>query len=52
MLAARSGDVSKNIQKFRMQPATSGPAGFGATLRDDLQRWGPIVKASGFTAED
>ena len=51
-LAARSGDVSENIQKFGMQPATSGPAAFAATLRDDLQRWAPIVRASGFTAED
>ena len=29
-----------------------GPAAFGATLQADLERWGPIVKASGFTAEE
>jgi len=51
-LAARSGEVPENIQKFGMQPVTSGPAAFAATLREDLQRWAPIVKASGFTAED
>jgi tripartite-type tricarboxylate transporter receptor subunit TctC len=51
-MAARSSDASENIQKFGMQPATSGPAAFAATLKADLERWAPIVKASGFTAED
>jgi tripartite-type tricarboxylate transporter receptor subunit TctC len=35
-----------------MQPMTSGPAAFAATIKADLERWAPIVKASGFTAED
>ena len=28
------------------------PAEFAATVRADLARWGPVVKASGFVAED
>jgi hypothetical protein len=28
------------------------PVGFGAVVKDELERWGPIVKASGFSAED
>jgi tripartite-type tricarboxylate transporter receptor subunit TctC len=50
--AVRLPDASQNIEKFGMQPLTSGPDAFAATLRADLERWGPIVKASGFTAED
>ena len=52
ILAAHSSDASENMQKFGMQPATSGPAAFAGTLKADLERWAPIVKASGFTAED
>jgi tripartite-type tricarboxylate transporter receptor subunit TctC len=51
-LAARSTDAAENIQKFGMQPSSSGPAAFAATLKADLERWAPIVKSSGFTAED
>ena len=50
--AARAPDVTQNMEKFGMQSAPSGPAAFVSTLKADLQRWGPIVKASGFTAED
>jgi len=35
-----------------MRAQTSGSTAFGATLRADLERWAPIVKASGFTAEE
>jgi tripartite-type tricarboxylate transporter receptor subunit TctC len=50
--AARSADTAQSIEKFGMQPMTSGPAAFAATIKADLERWAPIVKASGFTAED
>jgi tripartite-type tricarboxylate transporter receptor subunit TctC len=50
--AARSPDAAQNIEKFGMQPMTSGPAAFAATIKADLERWAPIVKASGFSAED
>jgi tripartite-type tricarboxylate transporter receptor subunit TctC len=28
------------------------PDEFAATVRADIARWGPVVKASGFVAED
>lgn len=50
--AAKSPDATQNMEKFGMQAAPSGPAAFASTIKTDLQRWAPIVKASGFTAED
>jgi tripartite-type tricarboxylate transporter receptor subunit TctC len=50
--AARAPDVMQNMEKFGMQAAPSGPSAFAATIKADIERWGPIVKASGFTAED
>ena len=50
--AAGSDDAVESMRKFGMRAQTSGPAAFGATLLADLERWAPIVKASGFTAED
>jgi tripartite-type tricarboxylate transporter receptor subunit TctC len=51
-IAAGSSDASENMRKFGMQPVSSGPAAFAATIHADLARWAPVVKASGFTAED
>ena len=50
--AAAGDDATESMRKFGMRAQTSGPAAFGATLQADLVRWAPIVKASGFTAED
>jgi tripartite-type tricarboxylate transporter receptor subunit TctC len=50
--AARSDDAAESMRKFGMRAQTSGPATFGAMLRADLERWAPVVKASGFTAEE
>jgi len=52
VLAGTSGDAAESVRKFGMQPAPAGPAPFAATLKADIERWGPIVRASGFTAED
>lgn len=46
------GDTQQSILKFAMEPAAMTPVGFAAVLKQDLERWGPVVKASGFTAED
>jgi len=35
-----------------LQPLHQTPAEFAQRVRTDFDRWGPIVKASGFTAED
>jgi tripartite-type tricarboxylate transporter receptor subunit TctC len=50
--AARDETARQSIEKFGMQPVSSGPAAFAATIKADLERWAPIVKASGFSAED
>ena len=50
--ATAHGDAQQNFLKFGMEPAALTPIGFSEILKNDLQRWAPIVKASGFTAED
>jgi tripartite-type tricarboxylate transporter receptor subunit TctC len=50
--ASAWGDAQQSILKFAMEPVAMTPVGFAAQLKADLERWGPIVKASGFTADD
>ena len=38
--------------KFAMETIPSSPERFGALIASDLAAWGPIIKASGFSAED
>lgn len=50
---ATSGDaLTERLAGYGMRPLTMTPAQFGAMLRSDLERWGPVVKASGFTADE
>ena len=46
------GDTQQSLLKLAMEPVAITPVGFAAQLRADLERWRPIVKASGFTADD
>jgi len=50
--ATQHGEAQIGMLKLGMEPAALTPLGFREILKDDLERWGPIVKASGFTAED
>jgi tripartite-type tricarboxylate transporter receptor subunit TctC len=50
--AIRSAKLADSIVRSGNQPAFQTPAEFAATVAADLQRWGPIVKASVFVAED
>ncbi len=50
--ALQRQDVRESYAAIGMDTVTSTPAGFAATVRDDIERWGPIVRASGFTAEE
>jgi tripartite-type tricarboxylate transporter receptor subunit TctC len=50
--AARSPDMAESLAKFGNEPAFQTPEEFAATVRADIVRWGPVVKASGFVAED
>jgi tripartite-type tricarboxylate transporter receptor subunit TctC len=48
----KAPETTASFEKFGYDVTTHGPASSLATLRADLARWQPIVKASGFTAED
>ena len=49
---ARSADYAEALAKFGNEPALQTPEEFAATVRADIARWGPVVKASGFVATD
>jgi tripartite-type tricarboxylate transporter receptor subunit TctC len=46
------GDAQQAILKLGMDPVAMTPVGFAALLKADLERWGPVVRSSGLTAED
>ena len=49
--ALTSPDVVERLTKLGMDPATSTPDEFAKIVATDYAKWGPIVKASGFTAD-
>ena len=49
--AARDKEAQQTIIKMGSTPAVLGAEGMGKTLKTDIERWGPIIKASGFTVE-
>jgi len=49
---ARSPDFAESLAKFGNEPALQTSDEFAATVRADIARWGPVVKASGFVAVD
>jgi tripartite-type tricarboxylate transporter receptor subunit TctC len=50
--AARGDDVTQSFLKFGNETSVATGPNFVSLLRSDIDRWGPVVKASGFTAED
>ena len=40
------------VQKLGLRARSASPAEFAAMVKADLERWGPVVKASGFTADE
>ena len=50
--ATAFGDTQRSFIKMGMEAVAITQVGFASVLKSDLERWGPIVKASGFTAED
>ena len=48
----QAADVLDGLTKNSLQPIAQSPEEFARIVRADLARWAPIVKASGFTAED
>jgi tripartite-type tricarboxylate transporter receptor subunit TctC len=50
--ALKAPDVVEGLAKNSLQPFTQSTEEFAAMVKSDLARWAPIVKATGFTAED
>jgi len=46
--ALQSPDVAEKLSKLGMDPATGTPEQFATIVVNDFNKWGPIVKASGF----
>jgi tripartite-type tricarboxylate transporter receptor subunit TctC len=45
-------DLIEGLAKNALEPSTQSPEEFAAILKRDLAHWGPIVKATGFKAEE
>ena len=50
--AVRSSQMVENLARVGNEPAFQTPVQFAATVKADLERWRPVVAASGFVAED
>lgn len=49
--AFSGADTLKTLASLANEPVYQTPAQFAATIRDDIERWRPVVKASGFQAD-
>jgi len=50
--AIKQPDVIAGLNKLSLPPSGPPQRDFEKQVEADLVRWGPIVKASGFVAED
>jgi tripartite-type tricarboxylate transporter receptor subunit TctC len=50
--ATQHGEAQIGMLKLGMEPQAMSPLAFREIVRQDLERWGPIIQASGFKAED
>jgi len=50
--AVKSSQMIESLAKVGNTTAFQSPAEFAATVKADIARWAPVVKASGFIAED
>ena len=50
--AVNSAAMIESLARSGNIPALQSPTQFAATVKADLARWAPVVKASGFVAED
>jgi tripartite-type tricarboxylate transporter receptor subunit TctC len=48
--ASQSAAMKESLAKFASEATYQTPEQFVETIKDDLKRWGPVVKASGFVA--
>ena len=45
-------ELIESLGKSALQPRYMTPAAFAAQVKEDRDRWAPIVKSTGFTAAD
>jgi len=50
--ASQSKAMVEALAKFGIEPAFQTPAEFSETIKSEIARWAPVVKASGFVAVD
>ena len=50
--AVKSSPMTESLAKIGNLPSFQTPAEFAAVVKADVARWAPVVKASGFVAED
>jgi tripartite-type tricarboxylate transporter receptor subunit TctC len=46
--AVRSPEMKARIEAMGLEPTGYGPAELGAILKADYDKWGPVIRASGF----
>ena len=49
--ALKAPEVIESLHSFGLEPTPTAPAELGALLKTDTERWGPVVKTIGFTAD-
>ena len=42
----------RHSARSALQPLRESAEAFGTRIKDEVARWGPIVKSTGFTPED
>jgi len=50
--ALKSDDVKAGLEKLSLAPAGASPEEFARLVKSEFDRWGAVVEASGFTAEN
>jgi tripartite-type tricarboxylate transporter receptor subunit TctC len=50
--AAGDARVTAALQKQEFEPLSLSQADYAARLKADHDRWGPVIKATGYTAND
>lgn len=52
MLAALKHTATRNrIEELGLEPTGLGPSELGAIMKADYERWGPVIRASGFKSD-
>lgn len=50
--ALQTPEMQEVFSRNGLLPLRESPEAFAARIKDDIARWGPVVKATGFTPED